>query len=51
MEQLLQAFEDDLIEIKYKSPTTAKHAGYSRKAFLSSESCKRFVSSDDTNGC
>ena len=27
MEQLIQAFEDNLIEIKHKSPATAKHAG------------------------
>ncbi|MBF0571156.1 MAG: site-specific integrase [Candidatus Omnitrophica bacterium] len=34
MEQLLQAFEDNLIEIKHKSRATAKHAGTHARHFF-----------------
>jgi len=34
MEQFIQAFEDNLIEIKYKSPTTAKHASSHARHFF-----------------
>jgi len=34
MEQLIQAFEDNLIEIKYRSRSTAKHAGAHARSFF-----------------